>query len=202
MRGLRPAIALGRQGTCPRAGPPSPRPSRSASEVARSRLSAVSHTRPNHSPVSLQRPVCRGPRTVPRSRFFFFVSFWYDTNGRYIYLQARPMRACLTCHAACKYESFNHPFALQQSIRLVYTLRALSRGRNREGTTRMHTHRNSTHSATETKHNSQPETTKGSWPLLLPRRRCCCCCCCCCCCAATVLLLLHDPRCIAEHKPS
>ena len=34
-------------------------------------------------------------------------------------------------------------------------------------------------------------------PLLL-----CCCCCCRCCCAATVLLLLHDPRCIAEHKPS
>ena len=57
--------------------------------------------------------------------------------------------------------------------------------------------------ATETQHNSQPETPKGSWPLLLPRRRhrrrrCCCCCCC----AATVLLLLHDPRCIAEHKPS
>ena len=24
----------------------------------------------------------------------------------------------------------------------------------------------------------------------------------CCCCAAVVLLLLHDPRCIAEHKPS
>ena len=100
-RGLRPAIALSREGTCPRAGPPSPRPSRSASEVVRSRLSAVSHTRPNHSPVltalflvsevshtrpnhspvSLQRPVCRGPRTVPRSSFFFFVSFWYDTNG-------------------------------------------------------------------------------------------------------------------------
>ena len=69
---------------------PSPRPSRSASEVARSRLSTVSHTRPNHSPVltalflvsavshtrpnysavSLQRPVVRGPRTVPRSRSF------------------------------------------------------------------------------------------------------------------------------------
>ena len=33
----------------PASGPPPPRPSRSASEVARSRLSAVSHTRPNHS---------------------------------------------------------------------------------------------------------------------------------------------------------
>ena len=73
------------RGPCLRAGPPSPRPSPSASEVARSRLrglphapesqpgftarflvSVVSHTRPNHSPVSLQRPVCRGP--VPRLR--------------------------------------------------------------------------------------------------------------------------------------
>ena len=79
-------------------------------------------------------------------------------------------------------------FALQQSIRLVYTLQALSRGQNRATrATRdnqdAHTHRNSTHthSATENKHNSQPETTKGSWPLLLPRRRhrrrlCCFCC--------------------------
>ena len=81
-RGLRPAIALGREGLLTRVRVrPSPRPSRSASEVASSRLSAVSHTRPNHSPVSLQRPVCRGPRTVPRSRSFFVVSFWYDTNG-------------------------------------------------------------------------------------------------------------------------
>ena len=72
--------------------------------------------------------------------------------------------------------------------------------------------------ATETLHNSQPETPKGSWPLLLLLLQlllvlCCCCAAaaaaaavlllsCCCCCAATVLLLLHDPRCIAEHKPS
>ena len=41
---------------------------RSASEVARSQT----HTRPNHSPVSLQRPVCRGPPTVPRSSSFFY----------------------------------------------------------------------------------------------------------------------------------
>ena len=34
-------------------------------------VSAVSHTRPNHSPVSLQRPVCWGHPTVPRSRSFF-----------------------------------------------------------------------------------------------------------------------------------
>ena len=86
-------------------------------------------------------------------------------------------------------------FALQQSIRLVYTLRALSRGRNRATrATRDNqdadTERAHTRSATETQHNSQPETPKGSWPLLLPRRRhrrrrrCCCCCC-----AAAVLLL-------------
>ena len=96
-------------------------------------------------------------------------------------------------------------FALQQSIRLVYTLRALSRGRNRATRATRDNQGAHTHSATETKHNSQPETMKGSWPLLLPRRhrrRCCCCCCCCCCCAATVLLLLHDPRCIAVHNPS
>ena len=38
------------------------------------RVSAVSHTRPNHSPVSLQRPVCWGPPAVPRSRSIFFWS--------------------------------------------------------------------------------------------------------------------------------
>ena len=79
-------------------------------------------------------------------------------------------------------------FALQQSIRLVYTLRALSRGRNRATkATRdnqdAQTQKEHTRSATETQHNSQPETPKGSWPLLLPsrrrrRRRCFCCCCC------------------------
>ena len=86
-------------------------------------------------------------------------------------------------------------FALQQSIRLVYMLRALSRGRNRATrATRdnqdVHTPTDHTRSATETQHNSQPETPNGSWPLLLPRRRqrhpllllllplpCCCCCC-------------------------
>ena len=64
-----------------------------------------------------------------------------------------------------------------------------------------HTEIAHTHSETEIKHNSQPETTKGSWTLLLPRRRhrrrrrCCCCLLLCCC-------LIHDPRCIAEHNPS
>ena len=73
-------------------------------------------------------------------------------------------------------------FALQQCIRLVYTLRALSRDRNRATrATRVnqdaHTQKEHTH-ARQRRHNSQP---KGSWPLLLPRRRhrrrCCCCCC-------------------------
>ena len=89
-------------------------------------------------------------------------------------------------------------FALQQSIRLVYMLRALSRGRNRatraaRDNQDAHTHRQSTRSAKETQHHSQPKTPKGSWPPLLPRRRrrprrCCCCCCCCycCCCCFTI----------------
>ena len=78
------------------------------------------------------------------------------------------------------------------------------------------TERAHTRSATETQHNSQPETPKGRWPLLLPRsrhrrrrRRCRCCCCCCFCCAAAVLLLCcccaaaaSRPRCIADQNPS
>ena len=32
----------------------------------------LKYTRPNHSPVSLQRPICWGPPTVPQSRSFFF----------------------------------------------------------------------------------------------------------------------------------
>ena len=62
-----------------------------------------------------------------------------------------------------------------------FALQALSRGRNRATrATRdnqdAHTEIAHTHSATETKHNSQPETTKGSWPLLLLLLLLCCCC--------------------------
>ena len=63
-------------------------------------------------------------------------------------------------------------FALQQSIRLVYTLRALSRGRNRAtratGTTRMHTQKEHTH-ARQRRHNTtaSPRLRKGAG-------RCCC----------------------------
>ena len=92
-------------------------------------------------------------------------------------------------------------FALQQSIRLVYTLRALSRGRNRatratrDNQMYTHTERAHTRSATETQHNSQPETPNGELaaaaaaPPPPPP-------------PPPLLLLLHDPRCIAEHKPS
>ena len=83
------------------------------------------------------------------------------------------------------------PHATQSQLPRVFTTASLS------GSEIAHTRW-----ATGTQHNIQPETPKGSWTLLLPRRRHRRRRCCCCCCAATVLLLLHDPRCIAEHKPS
>ena len=69
-RGLRPAIALGREGLArvrvrPRRG------RRATLARCQGRVSAVSHTRPNHSLVFLQRPVCCGPPIVPWSRSFF-----------------------------------------------------------------------------------------------------------------------------------
>ena len=58
-------------------------------------------------------------------------------------------------------------FALQQSIRLVYTLRALSRGRNRatrvKSDNQMYTHRKSTHTLGNRDTTQQPEAG-----------RCCC----------------------------
>ena len=109
-------------------------------------------------------------------------------------------------------------FALQQSIRLVYTLRALSRGRNRA--TRA-TRENQKYTHTERAHARQwRHNTKASPRLRRGAGRCCCRAATaaaaaaaaatvlllllllCCCCAAVVLLVLHDPRCIAEHKPS
>ena len=53
------------RGPCPRADPPSPRPSRSASEVSRSRLRGLPHA-PQSQPCFLPRPVCWGPPTVAR----------------------------------------------------------------------------------------------------------------------------------------
>ena len=93
-RGLRPAIALSREGLArvrvrPRCG------RRAALARWQGRVSAVSHTRPNHSPVSLQRPVCWGPPTVPRSRSFFLwsQSLVLDRHG----LGAAAAAACCCC---------------------------------------------------------------------------------------------------------
>ena len=96
-------------------------------------------------------------------------------------------------------------FALQQSLRLVYTLRALSRGRNRSTratrdnqdahTQKEHTDRQ-TDTDTQTHTRQRRPNTTASSRLRKGAGRCCCCC------ATAVLLLLHDPQCIAEHNPS
>ena len=44
------------------------------------RVSAVSHTRPNHSPVSLQRPVCRGSSYSPAVTLFFCLFLVLDRH--------------------------------------------------------------------------------------------------------------------------
>ena len=72
-RVLRAAIALSREGLARVRTRPC-RGRRAALARWQGRVSAVSHTRPNHSSVSLQRPVCWGPPTVPWSRSPFFVS--------------------------------------------------------------------------------------------------------------------------------
>ena len=81
------------RGPCPRIRPRRGR--RAALARWQGRVSAVSHTRPNHSPVSLQRPVCWGPPTVPRSRSFFFwsQSLVLDRHG----LGAAAAAACCCC---------------------------------------------------------------------------------------------------------
>ena len=161
---------------------------RSASEVARSRLRGLPHAPQSQpcfdSPVSRLPGLPHAPQSQPRFftatslsgssyspavTLFFLVSFWYDTNGRYtryIFTSA-PNERVLRVTQLAKL-SFNHPFALQQSIRLVYTRRALSRGRNREGTTRMHTHRNSTHTR------QRRQNTTASPRLRRGAGRCCC----------------------------
>ena len=93
-RGLRAAIALSREGLArvrvhPRRG------RRAALARWQGRVSAVSQTRPSHSPISLQRPVCWGPPRVPRSRSFFFwsQSLVLDRCG----LGAAATAACCCC---------------------------------------------------------------------------------------------------------
>ena len=74
-------------------------------------------------------------------------------------------------------------FALQQSIRLVYTLRALSRGRNRS--TRATRDNQDAHTQEEHTHARQRSHNTTASPRLRWGAGCCCCCCCaCCCCAA------------------
>ena len=149
--------------------------------------------RPDHSPVSLQRPVCQGPRTVSRSR-----SFFWSLSGS---LQSR---------VSTTHSSSSSPYDWSTHSEL-YPEAETAKG---------HT-RNSTHTLGNGHTTQQPaRDSEGELPavaaaaplpppplllllLLLLLLRCCCCCCCrrrrs----AATVLLLLHDPRCIAEHKPS
>ena len=134
-RGLRPAIALSREGLARVRVRPRRGRTRSASEVARSRLRGLPHA-PQSQPC-FDSPVSRLPGL---------------------------------------------PHAPQSQPRF-FTTTSLS------GSEIAHTRW-----ATETQHNSLPETPKGSWPLLLPRRRhrrrCCCWCCCCASAAAAVLLLL------------
>ena len=68
------------RGPCPRADPPSPRPSRSASEVARSRLRGLPHA-PQSQPRFFTTTSLSGSSYNPAVTLFFLVSFWYDTNG-------------------------------------------------------------------------------------------------------------------------
>ena len=63
---------------CPRADPPSPRPSRSASQVARSRLRGLPHA-PQSQPSFFTRTSLLGSSYSPAVTLFFFVSFWFST---------------------------------------------------------------------------------------------------------------------------
>ena len=97
-------------------------------------------------------------------------------------------------------------FALQQSIRLVYTLRALSRGRNRS--TRATRDNQDAHTQIDHTHARQRrDNTTASPRLRRGAGRCCyraaaTAAAAAAAAAAAVLLLLHDPRCITEHNPS
>ena len=66
------------RGPCPRADPPSPRPSRSASEVARSRLRRLPHA-PQSQPCFFTTTSLLGSSYSPAVTLFFFVSFSFST---------------------------------------------------------------------------------------------------------------------------
>ena len=98
---LAPSDSPRSRGPCPRSGPPSPRPSRSASEVARSRLRGLPHGPQSQpcfdSPVSRLRGLPHAPQSQPcffyndqsvgvlvQSRghaLLFCLSLVYGTNG-------------------------------------------------------------------------------------------------------------------------
>ena len=84
-------------------------------------------------------------------------------------------------------------FALQQSIRwptrseLYPDVETAQPGQ--QGTTRMHTHRKSTHTLGNGDTTQQPARESGGELVAAAA-------------AAVLLLLLRDPRCIAEHNPS
>ena len=66
------------RGPCPRAGPPSPRRSRSASEMARLRLRGLLHA-PQSQPCFFTMTSLLGSSYSPAVTLFFFVSFWFST---------------------------------------------------------------------------------------------------------------------------
>ena len=66
------------RGPCRRADPPSPRPSRSASEMARLRLRGLLHA-PQSQPCFFTMTSLLGSSYSPAVTLFFFVSFWFST---------------------------------------------------------------------------------------------------------------------------
>ena len=93
-RGLRPAIALGREGLARVRISPSPRPSRSASEVSRSRLRGLPHT-PQSQPCFFTTTSLLGSSYSPAVTLFFFwsQSLVLDGHG----LGAAAAAACCCC---------------------------------------------------------------------------------------------------------
>ena len=75
---LAPSDSPGSRGPCPRAGPPSPRPSRNASEVPRSRLRSLPHA-PQSQPCFFTTTSLLRSSDSPVVTLFFFVSFWLST---------------------------------------------------------------------------------------------------------------------------
>ena len=75
---LAPSDSPQSRGPCPRVGPPSPRPSRSASDVARLRLRGLPYS-PQSQPCFFTTTSLLGSSYSPAVTLFFFVSFWFST---------------------------------------------------------------------------------------------------------------------------